>query len=63
MLGSTIPHEIVIRFADGELPWSLRLRLGAALPLSTRLRQPIRELRRFSATLRELGAGFEPRKP
>ena len=62
MLGLRIPDEVVMRYADGELPWSLRISLGAALLLSPHLRQRIREWRRFSATLRELGAGFESRQ-
>ena len=57
MLGPRIPDEVVMRYADGELPWPLRLPLGSALLLSPRLRQRIREWRRFSATLRELGVG------
>ena len=68
MLGSRIPDDVVMRYADGELPWSLRIPLWAALLLSPRLRQRIRECRRFSATLRDLGASeadylfSEPRK-
>ena len=62
MLGSRIPDDVVMQYADGELPWSLRIPLRAALLLSPRLRHRIREWRRFSATLRELGAGLESRQ-
>ena len=57
MLGSRIPDLVVMRYADGELPWALRIPLWAALLLSPRLRQRIREWRRFSATVRKLGVG------
>ena len=52
-----MPDDLVMRYADGELPWSLRILLRAALLLSPRLRHRIREWRRFPATLRELGVG------
>ena len=59
MLRSRIPDDVVMRYVDGELPWSLRLPLRAALLLSPRLRQRIREWRLLSASLRELGPRFE----
>ena len=48
-----------MRYVDGELSWSLRLPLRAALLLSPRLRQRIREWRLLSASLREIGPRFE----
>ena len=62
MLGSRIPDDVVMLYADGELSWSLRMPFRAALLLTPGLRQRIREWRRFSAILRELGAGFESRQ-
>ena len=57
MLGSRIPDEVVMRYADGELPLYLQIPIRAALVLSPRLRQRVRNWRRFSATTRELCAG------
>ena len=57
MLESRIPDEVVMRYTDGELPWSLWIPLRVALLLSPRLRRRVREWRRFSATVRELTAG------
>ena len=34
MLESRIPDDVVMRHADGELPWPLRIPLRAALLLS-----------------------------
>ena len=62
MLGSRIPDDVVMRYADGKLPCSLRIPLRAAPLLSPAFGSAIREWRRFSATLRELDAGFEFRQ-
>ena len=46
-----------MRYADGELPWYLRIPFAAAFVLSRPLRQRVLKWRRFSATVRELSAG------
>ena len=57
MLGSRISDEAVMRYADGALPWYLRIPIAAALVLSPLLRQRVLRWRRFSATVRELSSG------
>ena len=59
MFRSRIPDDVVMRYVDDELPWSLRIPFRAALLLSPRLRQRIREWRLLSASLREIGPCFE----
>jgi hypothetical protein len=46
-----------MRYADGELPWYLRIPISAALLLSPELRRRVRNWRRFSVTTKELCAG------
>ena len=59
MLGYRIPDVVVMRYADGELPWIQRIPLRGALLLSPRLRQRVRNWRLFSRTVIELGGRRE----
>ena len=58
MPGFKISDDFIMRYVDGELPWSVRIPFRAALLLFPRLRQRVGDWRGFSALVRELGAGF-----
>lgn len=63
MLESRISDEIVMRYADRELPWYLWIPLWAALFVSPGFRLRVRKWREFSATVRELAAGSATSSP